>query len=310
MEYNHKSVLLDECIDGLSINPGGIYVDCTLGGAGHSLEIARRLGPGGLLLGIDQDAAAIARGREVLAEFSGRCRMVHASFFDIGRLLAVLGISAVDGFLVDLGVSSHQLDEPSRGFSYMHDAPLDMRMDPRQTLSAHTVVNTYEEERLADLLESYGEERWAKRIAEFIVAARPIDTTAQLVSIIKKAIPAAARAGGPHPAKRSFQAIRIEVNRELSPLAQAIDDMAHLLRPGGRLCIISFHSLEDRIAKTTIRGLEGGQCSCPRGLPVCVCRPTKLLQNITRKPITPSQAELDQNHRARSAKLRIAERVD
>lgn len=312
MEYIHKPVLLDECIKELNIKSNGVYVDCTLGGAGHSKAIAGLLGKGGLLIGIDQDLEAVEHSRGVLDSLDyskERVRIVSASFFDVKQLLNVMGIYMVDGFLVDLGVSSFQLDEPRRGFTYRsHDAPLDMRMNVKSTISAHDVVNYYDEKEIAEILWKYGEERWAKRIAEFIVKDRPVETTGQLVSIIKKAIPAGAREGTSHPAKRSFQAIRIEVNKELEPLADALGDMAQLLAPRGRLCVISFHSLEDRIVKNSMRSLEG-QCSCPKGFPICVCRPKKVLRPITKRPILPSDIELENNNRARSAKLRVAEKL-
>ncbi|MCL2851921.1 MAG: 16S rRNA (cytosine(1402)-N(4))-methyltransferase RsmH [Defluviitaleaceae bacterium] len=309
MNYQHSSVMLAECISALEIRPDGTYVDCTLGGGGHSLEIAKRLTRGGRLVGVDQDANAIAHAGRVLAEHSDKLRFVKGSFFDIKQILETLDIARVDGFLADIGVSSHQLDEPSRGFSYMHDAPLDMRMDESAGFSAADVVNGYGEPELARIISTYGEERFARRIAALIVKQRPINTTLELVSVIKQAIPARARESGQHPAKRTFQAVRIEVNSEIAPLGQAIEDMAGLLAPGGRIAVISFHSLEDRAVKNTFRALEGG-CNCPRDFPLCVCNNPRTLQVVTRKPITPGDAELASNHRARSAKLRVAERVD
>ncbi|MCL2674329.1 MAG: 16S rRNA (cytosine(1402)-N(4))-methyltransferase RsmH [Defluviitaleaceae bacterium] len=308
MNFHHSSVLLDECIEALNIRPDGIYVDCTLGGGGHSLEIVKRLTNGGILIGIDRDSNALAHASVVLAEFAERIRFVKGNSFNIRQILAELEIESVDGVLADLGVSSHQLDEPSRGFSYMHDAPLDMRMDETAELSASDVINTYSEAELTRLIFAYGEERFARRIASLIVKQRPINTTLELVAVIKQAIPAKARESGQHPAKRTFQAIRIEVNGEIETLGQAIEDMAMVLKPQGRIAVISFHSLEDRAVKTTFRKLEGG-CTCPREFPQCVCNNPQTLKIITRKPITSTAGELETNHRARSAKLRVAERV-
>jgi len=308
MNFNHCSVLLDECIEALNIKPDGIYVDCTLGGGGHSLEIAKRLTGGGILIGIDRDSNALAYAGTVLAEFAEHVKLIKGNSFDIRQILDELGIDKVDGVLADLGVSSHQLDEPSRGFSYMHDAPLDMRMDETAEFSAYDVVNTYSEAGLTQLIFAYGEERFARRIASLIVKQRPINTTLELVAIIKQAIPAKARESGQHPAKRTFQAIRIEVNGEIETLGQAIEDMAMALKPQGRIAVISFHSLEDRAVKTTFRKLEGG-CTCPREFPQCVCNNPQTLKSITRKPITSTESELEANHRARSAKLRVAERI-
>ena len=308
MNFHHSSVMLDECIEALNIKPDGVYVDCTLGGGGHSLEIARRLTNGGTLVGIDRDSNALTHAGTVLAEFAERIRLVKGSFFDIRQILDGLGIEKIDGVLADLGVSSHQLDEPSRGFSYMHDAPLDMRMDETADFSAYDVVNGYSEGKLVKLIFDYGEERFARRIAALIVEQRPVATTLELVAIIKQAIPARVREKGQHPAKRTFQAIRIEVNGEIATLGQAIEDMAMALKPQGRIAVISFHSLEDRAVKTTFRKLEGG-CTCPREFPQCVCNNPQILKIITRKPVISTQAELERNHRARSAKLRVAERV-
>lgn len=312
MEFKHISVLLDECIEGLDIKPDGVYVDGTMGGGGHSMHIAQRLSEKGRLIGIDRDENAIAAAGKRLAGFKN-VTFVHKNFSQIAEIAKETGLdkSKADGFLLDLGVSSHQLDEAERGFSYQHDAPLDMRMDVRESLSAYSVVNTYPEEKLTKILRDYGEERWAGRIAEFIVKERqikPIQTTFDLVSVIKKAIPKAARADGPHPAKRTFQAIRIEVNGELEILENTIKTMAGLLNSGGRLCIITFHSLEDRIVKNTFKGLEN-PCTCPRDFPVCVCGKKPVVKIITRKPILPSEEELAQNNRSRSAKLRIAEKL-
>lgn len=312
MNFEHISVLLDECIEGLDIKPDGIYVDGTLGGAGHSSEIIKRLNGNGLLIGIDQDSNAIKAAGERLKEYSN-VKYVHDNFSNIKQIGLDLELakSGVDGFLLDLGVSSHQLDEADRGFSYNHDAPLDMRMDVRQVLSAHQVVNTYSSEDLHRIIKDFGEERWAKRIAEFIVNERmdkPIETTFELVEVIKKAVPKGARQDGPHPAKRTFQAIRIEVNKELEILEDTINDMVDLLNVGGRICIITFHSLEDRIVKNVFRNLEN-PCTCPREFPMCVCGKIPRVKVLTRKPISPSDEELERNHRARSAKLRIIEKI-
>ncbi|MEA5084177.1 MAG: 16S rRNA (cytosine(1402)-N(4))-methyltransferase RsmH [Lachnospiraceae bacterium] len=309
MEFHHVSVLLNECIEGLSIDKDGIYVDGTLGGAGHSYEICKHL-DGGRLIGIDQDMNAINAAKERLKEFGDKVTFVNDNFSNIKNILIKLGIEKVDGFLLDIGVSSHQLDEAGRGFSYMQDAPLDMRMDITKPLSAYEVVNEYSEEEINNVIFRYGEERWAKRIAQFIVeqrAQKPIETTFELVDVIKKAVPKGARKDGPHPAKRTFQAIRIEVNGELEILEQTVDDMTEALNKGGRLCIITFHSLEDRIVKNAFRKQEN-PCTCPHEFPVCVCGKKPLAKVITRKPIVPSEEELEANHRARSAKLRVLER--
>ena len=309
MEFHHVSVLLNECIEGLSIDKDGIYVDGTLGGAGHSYEICKRL-DAGRLIGIDQDMNAINAAKERLKEFGDKVTFVNDNFSNIKNILNELGIEKVDGFLLDIGVSSHQLDEAGRGFSYMQDAPLDMRMDITKPLSAYEVVNEYSEEEINNVIFKYGEERWAKRIAQFIVeqrAQKPIETTFELVDVIKKAVPKGARKDGPHPAKRTFQAIRIEVNGELEILERTVDDMTEALNKGGRLCIITFHSLEDRIVKNAFRKQEN-PCTCPHEFPVCVCGKKPLAKVITRKPIVPSDEELEINHRARSAKLRVLER--
>ncbi len=310
MEFEHKSVLLEECINGLNVQEDGVYVDGTLGGAGHSAEICKRL-KNGKLIGIDRDLNAIAKAKQVLDQFVCKTHIVHSNFADIKTVLTTLGLKKVDGILLDLGVSSHQLDEPQRGFSYMHEAPLDMRMDTGLSLSAYDVVNEYGEDKLFEIIKNYGEERWAKRIAEFIAAERrlkPIETTFELVSVIKKAIPKGAREDGPHPAKRTFQAIRIEVNGELLILEQAVTDAADCLNPGGRLCIITFHSLEDRIVKNGFRSLQN-PCICPIDFPKCMCGKEPVVKIITKKPILPSESELELNPRARSAKLRIAEKL-
>jgi S-adenosyl-methyltransferase MraW len=309
MEFHHVSVLLNECIEGLCIDKDGIYVDGTLGGAGHSYEICKHL-EGGRLIGIDQDMNAINAAKERLKEFGDKVTFVNDNFSNIKNILNTLNIEKVDGFLLDIGVSSHQLDEAGRGFSYMQDAPLDMRMDITNPLSAYNVVNEYSEQAINDVIFKYGEERWAKRIAQFIVAQRaqkPIETTFELVDVIKKAVPKGARKDGPHPAKRTFQAIRIEVNGELEILEHTVDDMTEALNKGGRLCIITFHSLEDRIVKNAFRKQEN-PCTCPHEFPVCVCGKKPLAKVITRKPIVPSEEELEVNHRARSAKLRVLER--
>lgn len=309
MEFHHISVLLNECIESLNIKPDGIYVDGTLGGAGHSYEICKRLTTG-RLIGIDQDMNAINAATERLKEFKDKVTLVHSNFSNVKQVFEDLGIEKADGFLLDIGVSSHQLDEAERGFSYMQDAPLDMRMDTSRSLSAYEVVNEYSEKDINDIIFEYGEERWAKRIAEFIVAERkikPIETTFELVDVIKKAVPKGARKDGPHPAKRTFQAIRIEVNGELDVLKTAINDMTDLLNPEGRLAIITFHSLEDRIVKNEFRKQEN-PCTCPREFPVCVCGKKSKGRVVTRKPILPSDEELSANHRARSAKLRVFER--
>ncbi len=310
MEPKHVSVLLHECIEALNIRPDGIYVDGTLGLGGHSSEIAKRLTTG-LLIGIDRDETAIERAGARLAPFGERVRLVHGNFSDVAAILDRLGIDAVDGMLFDLGVSSPQLDEAHRGFSYMQDAPLDMRMDGSASLSAHDVVNTWPEDRLKRILFDYGEERYAPRIAAAIVRARQekeIETTLELVEIIRSAMPAAALREKQHPAKRSFQAIRIAVNDELGAVQTMMDTAPDKLRPGGRLAVISFHSLEDRIVKNGIRRREDG-CTCPRDFPVCTCGFVQTLRSVSRKPILPSPEEQTANPRARSAKLRVAERV-
>lgn len=310
MEFHHISVLLNECIDNLNIRPDGIYVDGTMGGGGHSLEIAKRLTTGRLIC-IDQDPNAHEAAGKRLAEYKDRITFVRDNFGNIADILDSLGIEKIDGMLLDIGVSSHQLDEAERGFSYQQDAPLDMRMNPDRPFSAYDVVNGYDEDELDRVIFTYGEERWARRIAQFIVKereAKPIETTGELVDIIKKAVPKGARKDGPHPAKRTFQAIRIEVNGELEVLQRAIDDVAARLAVGGRLCIITFHSLEDRIVKEAFRKQEN-PCICPPQFPVCVCGKKPLGRVITRKPILPSKEELEENPRSRSAKLRVLEGV-
>lgn len=310
MEFHHISVLLNECIDNLNIRPDGIYVDGTMGGGGHSLGIAKRLTTGRLIC-IDQDPNAHEAAGKRLAEYKDRITFVRDNFGNIKSILDSLEIEKIDGMLLDIGVSSHQLDEAERGFSYQQDAPLDMRMNPDRPFSAYDVVNGYDEDELDRVIFTYGEERWARRIAQFIVKERenkPIETTGELVDIIKKAVPKGARKDGPHPAKRTFQAIRIEVNGELEVLQRAIDDVAARLAVGGRLCIITFHSLEDRIVKEAFRKQEN-PCICPPQFPVCVCGKKPLGRVITRKPILPSKEELEENPRSRSAKLRVLEGV-
>ncbi len=311
VEFSHRPVLLDECIEALAIRPDGTYVDGTAGGAGHSSEIASHLGEGGLLLALDQDETAVAVASQRLSKFGERARVVRSNFREVGSVCEMLGINAIDGMLLDLGVSSYQLDTAERGFSYQADAPLDMRMDRRNPLTARTVVNEYSEEALRRILFEYGEERFSSRIASNIIREReraPIETTGELVEIIKRSIPSAKRDGGHHPAKRSFQALRIEVNAELDVIAPAIRSAVRLLSPGGRIAIITFHSLEDRIVKQTFAGLAEG-CTCPKSFPVCVCGKKPIVKVISRKPILPSNEELEINPRARSAKLRIAEKL-
>ena len=306
----HVSVLLNECIEALNIRPDGIYVDGTLGMGGHSEQIVKRLTTG-LLIGIDRDETAIQRAGKRLEPYGERVKLVHGNFSDTAAILDSLGIEAVDGLLYDLGVSSPQLDEAERGFSYMQDAPLDMRMDGSASLTAWTVVNTWSEGELKRILFDYGEERFAPRIAAAIArtrAEKPIETTLELVDVIRGAMPAAALREKQHPAKRSFQAIRIAVNDELSAVQSMMDTAPDKLRPGGRLAVISFHSLEDRIVKSGIRAREDG-CTCPRDFPVCTCGFVQTLKSVSRKPILPSPEEQAANPRARSAKLRVAERV-
>lgn len=310
MEARHISVLLPECIEALNIRPDGIYVDGTLGMGGHSAAIAERLTTG-LLIGIDRDETAIQRAGERLKPFGERVKLVHGNFRNTAAILDQLGIAGVDGMLFDLGVSSPQLDEADRGFSYMHDAPLDMRMDASDELNAWFIVNCWPEEKLKRILYDYGEERHAPRIASAILRARaekPIETTLQLVDVIRSAMPASALREKQHPAKRTFQAIRIAVNDELEAVRTLLDTAPDKLNPGGRLAVISFHSLEDRIVKLGIRSREDG-CTCPRDFPVCTCGFVQTLRSVTRKPIVPTDAELRDNPRARSAKLRVAERV-
>ena len=310
MEFKHVPVMLFECIDNLNIKPDGIYVDATLGGGGHSFEIASRLTDGGRLIGIDQDAQAIEAAKKRLEPFSDRVTFVHDNFVNASDILDRLGIDHIDGVLIDLGVSSYQLDEAERGFSYINDAPLDMRMDRRNQKSAYTVINEYSENELCDIIYKYGEERWAKRIVQFILERRqvkPIETTGELTDIIKAAIPAAARAEGGHPGKRTFQAIRIEVNDELAIIESAINAFAQRLNKKGRLAVITFHSLEDRIVKEAFLKLTQG-CRCPKEFPVCVCGGVSQGKIITKKPIVATDAELEENSRSKSAKLRVFEK--
>ncbi|MCI6188695.1 MAG: 16S rRNA (cytosine(1402)-N(4))-methyltransferase RsmH [Clostridium sp.] len=310
MKFKHISVLLNECLEGLDIKKNGIYVDCTLGGAGHSSHILEKLSSEGTLIGIDQDNDALRAAKEKLKNYSN-VKYVHNNFYNIDSILTSLNIPKVDGILMDLGVSSYQLDEGERGFSYMKDAPLDMRMDRDREFSAYEVVNTYSEEDLYRIIRDYGEEKFAKKIAKFIVdkrADKPIETTLELVDIIKAAIPAKARREGPHPAKRTFQAIRIEVNGELAILNKAIEDGVEHLNKGGRMAIITFHSLEDRIVKLKYRELAN-PCTCPKEFPVCICGKKPLVKIISRKAIEPSKEEVEKNPRSRSAKLRILEKL-
>ncbi|HHW02998.1 MAG TPA: 16S rRNA (cytosine(1402)-N(4))-methyltransferase RsmH [Thermoanaerobacterales bacterium] len=312
MDYSyHKPVLLNETIEMLSPKPGCIYVDATLGGGGHFREILKRTRGEGRFIGIDRDEDAILNARNWLSEFTGNIEFVHDNFKNIKRIICDLHIPGVDGILFDLGVSSFQLDEESRGFSYMKDAPLDMRMDRRSALTAEQVVNEMDRESLKKIFQEYGEETWAGRIAEFICERRKrgrIETTGQLVEIIKDAIPARARRKGPHPAKRVFQALRIYVNGELDILESSIKDAVDVLNPGGRICVITFHSLEDRIVKNTLRQ-EAAGCVCPKDAPVCTCGHKKSIKVLTPKPICPSPEEVDENPRSRSAKLRAAEKL-
>ena len=307
MDFHHVSVLLNETLEGLAIKPNGTYVDCTLGGGGQSHAIGEHLSSEGMIIGLDQDLVALEAGSKRLEDLSCQVKVIKTNFSNLKQALQEAGINKVDGFVFDLGVSSHQLDTAERGFSYMQDGPLDMRMNQTGTLTAETIVNTYSSDDLYRIIWDYGEERWAKRIVQFIVEAReemPIVTTFQLVDIIKRAIPAKARQDGPHPAKRTFQALRIEVNQELQILHDAFVDAVSMLHPGGRIAVITFHSLEDRITKQTFKELAQG-CTCPPNLPVCVCHhvPTVKAKN---KAIEPSNKEVEKNPRSRSAKLRVA----
>lgn len=311
MEFRHTPVLLDQCIENLNIRPDGIYVDGTLGGGGHSFHICERLSEQGMLIGIDRDRDALEAAEKRLREFSCRKYFVQSNYADIRTVLAEKGIEKIDGALLDIGVSSFQLDNAERGFSYMQDAPLDMRMNREDDLTAYDVVNSYDRDELTRIIREYGEERWASRIAAFIVRARaekPVESTSELVELIKEAIPARARRSGPHPAKRTFQAIRIEVNDELGELSRAVDEYLDVMNRGGRLCIITFHSLEDRIVKQKLQK-RADPCTCPPEFPVCVCGKKADIRKVTRKPIVAEASELDLNPRARSAKLRVCEKI-
>ena len=310
MEFSHKSVLLNETIDALRIKPDGIYVDGTLGGGGHSYEICKRLSDKGRLIGIDQDAAAIEAATERLGEFKDRVTIIRSNYCEMKRQLNSIGVTAVDGIILDLGVSSYQLDTAERGFTYREDVPLDMRMDQRQARTAKDIVNDYSEMELYRIIRDDGEDKFAKNIAKHIVQARqekPLETTGELIQAIKAAIPMKVRAVGGHPAKKTFQAIRIELNNELGVLKDSLDDMVDLLNDKGRLCIITFHSLEDRIVKNHFRTSEN-PCICPKEFPVCVCGRISKGKVITRKPILPGEEELEENSRSKSAKLRVFER--
>ena len=311
MGFEHKSVLLEETIAYLNIRPDGIYADGTLGGGGHASEVLKRLGPSGRYIGIDQDADALAAAGERLKPFGDRVTIVRDNYENMGAVLKKLGISQVDGILLDLGVSSYQLDTPERGFSYKTDTVLDMRMDQRQRITAKDIVNGYSESELYRIIRDYGEDKFARNIAKHIAAAREkksIETTGQLVEIIREAVPAKAQMTGGHPAKKTFQAIRIELNHELDVLNHSIDQMIGLLKPGGRFCIITFHSLEDRIVKNSFRRNENPS-TCPPNFPVCVCGKVSRGRVVTKKPVLPGEEELTENKRAKSAKLRVFERA-
>jgi len=312
MDFYHTSVLLQEAVEALNICPDGCYIDATLGGGGHSAEICRKLiGENGRLIGIDQDERALVHAVSVLSKYSDKVTFVHSNFSDIKYIKSAASVDLIDGVVMDLGVSSHQFDTPERGFSYNYDAPLDMRMDLSGGLSAYDVINDYSEADLTRVLWEYGQEKWSKRIAQFICqrrASKPIQTTFELVSVIKAAVPKKARQDGKHPAKRTFMAIRIEVNQELEILERSIRNFVGILRPGGRICVITFHSLEDRIVKQMFRKLES-PCICPRELYKCACGKTSELRVITKKPIIASKEELEINNRAHSAKLRVAEKL-
>lgn len=312
MEFKHVSVLKEETIESLNIRPDGIYVDGTLGGGGHSLEICKRLGTGGRLIGIDQDMDAVRAATERLNDYRDKVTIVHSNYQDIDSVLRSLSIDGVDGILLDLGVSSYQLDNAERGFTYREDTPLDMRMDQSSVLTARDIVNDYSEQELFRVIKNYGEDGFAKNIAKHIVRARqlkPIETTGELNEIIKAAIPAKVRQGQGHPSKKTFQAIRIELNKELEVLENSLDKMIELLNPGGRLSVITFHSLEDRIVKNIFRK-NMNPCTCPPEFPVCVCGKKPTGRIITRKPITPGEEELENNKRAKSSKLRVFEKTD
>lgn len=311
VNFSHTSVLLFECIEALNIRNGFTYIDCTAGGGGHSLEIAKRMGKDSRLICFDRDKTAIAAASERLKDYLDQVTFVNDNFSSLGKVVKDLNINNLGGVLADLGCSSYQFDTPERGFSYMHDAPLDMRMDTDSPLSAYDVVNTYSEEKLKNIIYTYGEERFAPKIASAICRERqvsPIKTTHELANLIKSAIPTPARAEGHHPAKRTFQAIRIEVNSELDAIEPLIRDAASALVSGGRIAIISFHSLEDRIVKQTYRSLASG-CTCPKDFPICICGNKPTVKEVAKKPILPSEEELDNNPRSRSAKLRVTEKL-
>lgn len=313
MEFKHKSVLLRETIEYLNIRPDGVYVDGTLGGGGHAYEVCKRLSKRGRFIGIDQDEDAIKAATRRLSEFEDKIQIIRSNYCDMQEVLADIGVARADGIVLDLGVSSYQLDDPTRGFTYRaEDAPLDMRMDKRQDFTAKEIVNTYSEQELYRIIRDYGEDKFAKNIAKHIVLARhvkEIETTGELTEIIRAAIPAKIRMNGGHPSKRTFQAIRIELNRELELLQESLEGMIHLLNPGGRICIITFHSLEDRIVKNIYKKSEN-PCTCPSDFPVCVCGRKPLGRVVTRKPIVPSEEEIDYNPRSKSAKLRVFERIE
>ncbi len=310
-EFNHASVLLNETIEALHIKPDGVYLDGTLGGGGHAYEVCRQLGDKGRFYGIDQDAAAIEAAGKRLEEFGDRVTVIRNNYCNAREALKEKGVRHVDGIVLDLGVSSYQLDTVERGFTYKYDTPLDMRMDQRQELTARDIVNTYDEQSLYRVIRDYGEDQFAKNIAKHIVQARadkPIETTFELNEIIKAAIPAKMRAVGGHPSKRTFQAIRIECNRELDVLRNSLEDFVNMLNPRGRLCIITFHSLEDRIVKNFFREMEN-PCTCPPEFPVCICGKIPYGKTVPRKPILPSEEEMEVNSRSKSAKLRVFERI-
>lgn len=306
-EFAHIPVLYGEALQALDLKPGGVYIDGTLGGGGHSEGILKGTSPDGRLIGIDRDVTAIQAASQKLQSYGARFTPVHDSFHNVLAITRSLGLPPLDGALLDLGVSSAQFDTGERGFSYRADAPLDMRMDRRQRLSAQDVVNTYTQEALTRILYEYGEERWAARIVTLIIENRPIRTTGELVNLIDRAIPAKVRRQGPHPARRTFQALRIEVNQELEPLPGALKDFVSLLKPGGRMAVITFHSLEDRLVKNTFRELED-PCTCPPSAPICICGKQPQVRRVYKKPVAPSDQEVEQNPRARSAKLRVVEK--
>ncbi|QUH26777.1 16S rRNA (cytosine(1402)-N(4))-methyltransferase RsmH [Serpentinicella alkaliphila] len=311
MEFKHVSIMLEECIENLKIKEDGIYVDGTLGGAGHSKDIAKRLNENGMLIGIDQDINAIRAAEKRLEELKCKIKLVHDNFSNLENILQNINVDKIDGILLDLGVSSPQLDEAERGFAYMQNGILDMRMDERGPITAKDIVNNYTEQQLTDIFWKYGEEKWAKRIAEFIIQERQekeITTTFELVDVIKKAIPKKARMEGSHPAKKVFQAIRIEVNNELGIIENTIVSATEKLNVGGRICIITFHSLEDRIVKNTFKELSD-PCICPPQFPICTCNRISKLKVITKKPIVPTDEEYESNSRSKSSKLRVAERI-